>query len=119
MLRTPPRPLRSICKTRPHPDPPRLLKGSCRRTVMSPTIWVIAGVVLLVAELAHTVFIMCWLAAGAFVVAVAAGLGLGSLEGQLILFGAVSVALVLASRTVLKPLLPHARGAPTNVDAIK
>ena len=86
---------------------------------MGPIPWLIAGVVLLVAELLHNAFVVCWFGVAALLVGVASSLGLTSLASQLLLFAAASALLVVASQVLLKPWLRGRAGAPrTNVEAL-
>lgn len=67
--------------------------------------WVFIGLVLLIAELTTTTFILCFLGIGALIVAIATGLGLTvSLSSQLVVFSASSVALMLLLRKTAKKL---------------
>jgi membrane protein implicated in regulation of membrane protease activity len=76
---------------------------------MSAPFWVVAALVLLTLELLGPALVFCWFAAGAVFVALAAALGVGSLVAQLLLFAGSSTALVVASRTVFRGLLPSGR----------
>lgn len=85
---------------------------------MGPVPWLIVGVVLLVAEIFHTGFVLCWFGLAALAVAALAGLGMASVAAQLVVFAVASALLVVASRTLLRPILPRRNATPTNVDAL-
>lgn len=86
---------------------------------MGPIPWLIAGVVLLVAELVHNAFVVCWFGVAALLVAAASSLGMSQLASQLMLFAAASALLVVTSQALLKPWLRSRKGAPrTNVEAL-
>ncbi len=86
---------------------------------MGPIPWLITGVVLLVAELLHNAFVICWFGVAALLVAAASSLGVAALATQLILFAGAAALLVVASQALLKPWLRRRAGAPrTNVEAL-
>ncbi|WP_224240839.1 NfeD family protein [Hyalangium gracile] len=63
--------------------------------------WIVAALVLGALEIKLSGFVTLWFAIGALVSALAAAVGLG-INGQLLLFIAVSTALFAASRTIFK-----------------
>ena len=64
-------------------------------------LWLIAGLVAGALEIKLSGFVMLWFALGAFAAALTAGVGL-SINFQLLIFSAVSVALFASSRTLFK-----------------
>ncbi|MFY9610258.1 MAG: NfeD family protein [Blastocatellia bacterium] len=72
-------------------------------------IWLIIGVLFIVAEIFTAGFVLLWFGIGAFIAGVLALLGLG-LPLQVVVFLAVSIALTVASRTIFERLLM--RGSP-------
>ena len=70
---------------------------------MSDWIWVlwsILGVILIVAEIFTSGFVLLWFGIGALVAALAGIIGIDSLAIQFLLFAGVSIALTAASRTI-------------------
>ena len=67
--------------------------------------WVLAGLVLLIFELLITVLVFAPMAIGALLVALAAALGVDSLETQLVVFSVGSTVLVLTARKYVRPLI--------------
>lgn len=75
-------------------------------------IWLIIAAIFVVAEVFTTGFFLLWFGVGALVAAVMAMLGIGGLAAQTLVFLIVSVALVIASRTIFEKFL--SRPADTN-----
>jgi len=63
-------------------------------------VWAIFGVVLVVAEVFTTGFVMLWFGIGALAAGLAALLGVNSIVLQFLIFAIVSIALTAASRTI-------------------
>ncbi len=63
-------------------------------------LWTILGVILIVAEIFTSGFVLLWFGIGALVAAVAGLIGINSLAIQFLLFAGVSIALTAASRTI-------------------
>jgi membrane protein implicated in regulation of membrane protease activity len=82
-------------------------------------VWLVAGVVLVVAELFTTTFVLLMLAAGAFAAAGAAALGVG-VVGEGIVFAVVSALALFGVRPALRQ---HLKGSehdtPMGLDAIE
>ncbi|NMI00317.1 NfeD family protein [Pseudonocardia acidicola] len=74
---------------------------------MAAVIWLIAGIVLVVAEVISGDFVLLMLGGGAVLAAAATALGVGPLAGALI-FGGTSVLLLFAVRPTLKRRLNRA-----------
>jgi membrane protein implicated in regulation of membrane protease activity len=68
-------------------------------------IWLILAVIFIAAEVFTTGFFLLWFGVGALAAAVMAMLGVGSLAAQTLVFLIVSVALVVASRTIFDKFL--------------
>ena len=66
-------------------------------------LWIILGVVLIVAEIFTFGFVLFWFGIGALAAAFAGWLGLG-LGGQFLIFAVVSIALTAMSRTIFTSL---------------
>ncbi len=62
-------------------------------------LWVVLGVVLIVAEIFTLSFVLLWFGIGAFVAALAGWIGLG-FTWQFLIFATVSIALTAMSRTI-------------------
>jgi membrane protein implicated in regulation of membrane protease activity len=69
-------------------------------------IWLILGVVLIVAEVFTLGFVLLWFGIGAIAAAIV-GIAGGGLGLQFLVFAIVSVALTVMSRTILANYLPH------------
>lgn len=65
-------------------------------------IWLIIAAIFIVAEVLTPGFFLLWFGVGALAAAIVALLGLSSLAAQTLVFLIVSVALVIASRTILE-----------------
>ncbi len=65
-------------------------------------IWLIVAAIFVAAEVLTPGFFLLWFGVGALAAAVVAMLGVGGLAAQTIVFLAVSVALVVASRTIFE-----------------
>ena len=73
-------------------------------------IWLILGVVFIVAEIFTTGFVLLWFGIGALVAALLALTGVVGLPLQILSFLVVSIALTVASRTIFERFL--LRGSP-------
>lgn len=80
-------------------------------------LWLIVGLVLILAEMLTSGFILLWLGIGGLAAALAAWLGFGW-GGQMGTFLVVSFLLIAASRTVFKDVFMKGEGVPTNVTAL-
>jgi membrane protein implicated in regulation of membrane protease activity len=83
-------------------------------------IWVVLGVILLVAEIFTTGFVMLWFGIGAIVAALASLAGFGY-PFQFLLFFVVSLALTVASRTIFTKYFVRRElegGLKTGVEAL-
>jgi membrane protein implicated in regulation of membrane protease activity len=69
-------------------------------------IWLVLGVVLIVAEVFTLGFVLLWFGIGAIAAAIVGLLG-GGLGLQFLVFAVVSVAMTAMSRTILYDYLPH------------
>jgi membrane protein implicated in regulation of membrane protease activity len=69
-------------------------------------LWVILGVILIVAEIFTLGFVLFWFGLGAFAAAIAAMLGVG-IPGQFGIFALVSIGLTVMSRTIFAKYLWH------------
>ena len=69
-------------------------------------IWLVLGVVLIVAEVFTLGFVLLWFGIGAIAAAIV-GLAGGGLGLQFLVFAVLSVALTIMSRTILAKYLPH------------
>lgn len=84
-----------------------------------PLVWLIAGIVLAVAEVFTTTFVLIMFAAGAFVAAAAAALGAGVVS-QSIVFALVSVLALIAVRpTIQRHLRQRSDHRPSSLEAIE
>lgn len=79
--------------------------------------WVIAAVVLVVAEMLTLTLILVMLAVGAVAAAVADAVGVDTL-GQVLIFGVVSLGMLVAVRPVAKRHLYPAAATRTGADAL-
>ncbi|MFL6374396.1 MAG: NfeD family protein [Pyrinomonadaceae bacterium] len=81
-------------------------------------IWLVLGVVLIVAEVFTLGFVLLWFGLGAIAAAIV-GLAGGGLGLQFLVFAVVSVALTIMSRTLLANYLPHpAQYLKTGIEAL-
>ena len=82
-------------------------------------LWLIIGMVLIVAEIFTLGFVLFWFGLGALAAAVAAYFGLG-LGVQFITFAGVSISLTAMSRTIFARYLPHSEGTAmkTGMDSL-
>ncbi|HEX2641070.1 MAG TPA: NfeD family protein, partial [Pyrinomonadaceae bacterium] len=71
-----------------------------------PLLWVLLGVVLIVAEIFTLGFVLFWFGVGAIVAGLAGYLGLG-VGLQFLIFAAVSIGLTVMSRTIFSNYLPQ------------
>jgi membrane protein implicated in regulation of membrane protease activity len=62
--------------------------------------WTILGVILVIAEIFTTGFVLLWFGIGALAAALAAFVGINSITVQFLIFAIVSIALTAASRTI-------------------
>lgn len=69
-------------------------------------LWIILGVMLIIAEIFTLGFVLFWFGIGAFAAAFAGWLGFG-LTFQFLVFAVVSIALTAMSRTIFLKYLPH------------
>ena len=84
-------------------------------------IWLILGVLFIIAEMFTSGFVLLWFGIGAFVAALLAFTGIVGLPLQILVFLAISIALSIASRTIFERFLM--RGSPgrelkTGVDTL-
>jgi len=84
-------------------------------------IWLILGVLFIIAEMFTSGFVLLWFGIGALVAALLAFTGLIGVPLQILVFLAVSIALTIASRTIFERFLM--RGSPgrelkTGVDTL-
>jgi membrane protein implicated in regulation of membrane protease activity len=79
-------------------------------------IWLIAGIVLIAAEVLSGAFVLLMLGGGALAAALSAGLGAPPLVDALI-FGAVSILLLLVARPAIQRRM-HAHHTLTGIDAL-
>jgi membrane protein implicated in regulation of membrane protease activity len=63
-------------------------------------LWIVLGVVLIIAEVFTPGFVLLWFGIGALAAALAGAVGLNSLPLQFLIFAVVSVSLTAASRTL-------------------
>ena len=83
---------------------------------MAAVVWLVAGLLLIAAEVLTSGFVLIMFGAGALVAAGFAALGAGPLP-EVAAFAGTSVALITVGRPVLKRRL-HTTHVPTNVDAL-
>lgn len=82
-------------------------------------LWLILGVLFIVAEMFTAGFVLLWFGIGALVAALLAFTGIVGLPLQIFVFLVVSVALTIASRTILERFLPRpGRELKTGVDSL-
>jgi len=85
---------------------------------MEGSYWLVAGLALLIGELALPSFFFVFFGVGAFVTGVASYLGVEDLTTQLVIFALLSSLLVLASRTIFsRYLLRKSPGADVKMNA--
>src|SRR6185295_4371971 len=63
-------------------------------------LWTVLGLILIVAEVFTSGFVLLWFGIGALAAALAAIIGLDSLAAQFLIFATISIALTAASRTI-------------------
>jgi len=81
-------------------------------------LWLLLGVVLIVAEIFTLGFVLFWFGIGALAAAFAGYLGLG-IFWQFLIFAVVSIALTVMSRTIFSHHLPLGPGdVKTNIDTL-
>jgi membrane protein implicated in regulation of membrane protease activity len=83
---------------------------------MAAVVWLVAGLLLIAAEVLTSGFVLIMFGAGALVAAGFAALGAGPLP-EVAAFAGTSVALITVARPVLKRRL-HTAQVPTNVEAL-
>jgi membrane protein implicated in regulation of membrane protease activity len=83
---------------------------------MAAVVWLVAGLLLIAAEVLTSGFVLIMFGVGALVAAGFAALGAGPLP-EVAAFAGTSVALITVGRPVLKRRL-HTAHVPTNVDAL-
>jgi membrane protein implicated in regulation of membrane protease activity len=83
---------------------------------MAAVVWLVAGLLLIAAEVLTSGFVLIMFGAGALVAAVFAALGAGPLP-EVVAFAGTSVALITVGRPMLKRRL-HTAHVPTNVEAL-
>jgi membrane protein implicated in regulation of membrane protease activity len=84
-------------------------------------IWLVLGVVFIVAEMFTSGFVLLWFGVGAVVAALLSATGLVGLPFQIIVFLAVAVALSIASRTIFERFFMRAspgRELKTGIDSL-
>jgi membrane protein implicated in regulation of membrane protease activity len=69
-------------------------------------LWLLLGVILIIAEIFTLGFVLFWFGIGAIAAALVGFLGLG-LGWQFLVFAGVSIALTVMSRTIFMKYLPH------------
>lgn len=80
-------------------------------------LWLIVGLVLLLAEMLTGGFVFLWLGVAGLAAALVAGIGFGWI-GQVSTFLIVSFLLIAASRTIFQDFFMKGAGVPTNVAAL-
>ena len=82
-------------------------------------LWIVFGVILIVAEIFTLGFVLLWFGVGALAAALAAWLGFG-LVWQFLIFALVSIVLTAMSRTIFGNLLQHKdeNALKTGMDAL-
>lgn len=83
---------------------------------MAAVLWLVAGLLLIAAEVLSGDFVLLMLGAGALAAATSSAIG-GNLLVDVLVFAVVSVALVTIARPMLKRRL-HTAHVPTNVEAL-
>ena len=84
-------------------------------------VWLILAAIFVAVEVLTPGFFLLWFGVGALAAAILALLGVSSMPVQIIVFLTVSVALLVASRTIFERFLPlssSAQGMKTNVETI-
>ncbi|MCA1849675.1 MAG: NfeD family protein [Acidobacteria bacterium] len=84
-------------------------------------IWMVLGVILIVAEVFTPGFVLLWFGVGALAAALAGLVGVSSLAVQFVIFALVSIALTAASRTIFVNYFSHEKTGSdlkTGVDAL-
>lgn len=76
-------------------------------------LWSILGVVLIIAEVFTTGFVLLWFGLGALAAAIAGAVGINNLPIQFLIFATVSVALTAASRTIFASYFVRSEPAET------
>lgn len=70
-------------------------------------LWIVLGVVLIIAEIFTFGFVLFWFGIGALAAALASFLGIGSFGLQFLIFAVVSIVLTAMSRTIFAKYLRH------------
>ncbi|MGH9802575.1 MAG: NfeD family protein, partial [Blastocatellia bacterium] len=84
-------------------------------------VWLILAAIFIGVEVLTPGFFLLWFGIGALAAALMALVGVSSVAAQIIVFLAVSVALLISSRTIFEKFLPissTANGLKTNVDTM-
>jgi membrane protein implicated in regulation of membrane protease activity len=84
-------------------------------------VWTVLGLVLIVAEVFTSGFVLLWFGIGALVAALAGILGLNNLGLQFLIFALVAIGLTAASRTIFINYFSHEKtgeSLKTGVDAL-
>ncbi len=84
---------------------------------MTALIWLVAGILLIAAELLSGALVLLMIGGGALAAAAAAAAG-ATVVIDVIVFAVVSVLLLLGARPALRHRVHHGHGASTNVDAL-
>ena len=73
--------------------------------VMSPVVWAVIGIILIILELAHYTFVLTFFGVGALIVSLTTWIGMTpGMSGQLAVFSVTSLLLLLALRKTAKKL---------------
>ncbi|MBS1786861.1 MAG: NfeD family protein [Acidobacteria bacterium] len=84
-------------------------------------VWLVLAAIFIAVEVMTPGFFLLWFGIGALAAALLSLFGVSSLAAQIIVFLVVSVALLVASRTIFEKFLPissDARGLKTNVETM-
>ena len=79
-------------------------------------IWLVIAALLLAGEVMTTGFFLLWFGVGAAVAGLAALIGISSLPAQMLIFLAVSILLLIGSRTIFENYLTRRSSLKTGVD---
>ena len=79
-------------------------------------IWLVIAALLMAGEVATTGFFLLWFGIGAGVTALLALLGLHNVPAQIIIFLAISISLVVASRTIFDKFISRRKALKTGVE---
>ena len=83
-------------------------------------LWLVLGLILIVAEVFTSGFVLLWFGIGALAAALAGVVGINSLGIQFLIFAVVSIALTAMSRTIFSRYLSHgdANAMKSGVDSL-